>query len=267
MEGSWCRTASLLCKFALSLTSLSAAAQVVASKDVSTPPVATALAEKSYQTPPAAPTSPTSNNNAIDDCVIGFKDGVVVSTVPEKLRLELVSVEPRAARLGTTLAVTVRVTNDGADAVRVPWGTQPVEPDIDPKTKNTSLEVANIHLSFATREDPRNSTFLKGEEVLVAAPSSRAQHLELLPGQSADVKFKAVLECESSVSWKCQGLPTGGHTELTAHWWEWTSTHEVDGCNTWRGSYDSRKLESQPLPLVYTSAPPATERKSATRPD
>ena len=70
---------------------------------------------------------------------MGFKDGVIVSTVPDKLRLELVSVEPRAVRLGATLAVTVRVINDGADAVRVPSGTQPVEPDIDPKDQKYCL--------------------------------------------------------------------------------------------------------------------------------
>jgi hypothetical protein len=53
----------------------------------------------------------------------------------------------------------------------------------------------------------KHYTYLKGEATLAAAPSNRAQHLELLSGQWADMKFKAAIECPSKETWALQGIP------------------------------------------------------------
>lgn len=229
-----------------------AAAQLVATKDLTDTSAvsASALPSRPAQKVPAEPATPTADNTGKQDCLAGFRDGKIVSEVPEKLRLEIVSVEPHVLHRGTTAVVTIRLKNVGARSVLVPWETPPVEPDIDPDTGNTRAEVANIHLSLATREAPRRGIYLRGDAVLSAAPSNRAQHTELLSGQWVEVKFKATIECASSDSWACQPLSDAGHPEITAHWWESLSTHEKEGCNIWRGTYESRTVDSEPLPVA-----------------
>jgi hypothetical protein len=74
--------------------------------------------------------------------------------------------------------------------------------------------------------DSKQYTYLKGEATLVAAPSNRAQHLELLTGQWVDVKFNAAIECASKETWACKQFHADEHAQLTAHWWEWLFTRE-----------------------------------------
>jgi hypothetical protein len=242
-----------------------ATAQAVAVKDLT----ATVSVERTPVTPPKAP-FPAEGTSAPDksgDCAIGFRDGVIAAKTPEMLQLEITGVEPTVVHSGASLVVTVRLKNAGAMAVSVPWATPPVEPDTNSKTGTKSWQMANVYLTFATSESPRNGTILKGRAVLAATPSNITQHVELLPGQWVDIKFMATLECDSSLYPACgkYPLPIGRGAELTAHWWEWMSTYDNDGCNAWKGTYESRNLDSKPLAVVFDAKSPSTEEKSVER--
>jgi len=189
-------------------------------------------------------------------------DGVIVRDVPEKLQLEIVAVDPRLVYDGAAMVVTVRVKNIGDLPVLLPWESNRVEPDIDAKSGDTSYESASIHLTFGTREDRKHYTYLKGEATLTAAPSNRVQHLELLSGQWADVKFKAAVECASKETWACKQFQADEHAQVTAHWWEWLFTRQEKGCGGMRGAFKSRTLESSPLEVVYVASP-SDGKKSA----
>jgi len=237
-----------------------AAAQLVATKDLTQGASDETKQAESPQEPRHIP--PTNNSDSAEkgDCVVGFRDGIVVPKAPEKLQLEIVDVDPKVVHPGTALLVTVRLKNVGASGVHVPWDSPLVKPDVDPKTGNLSWDAASINLSIATQAEWRNSSQLKGEAMLVAAPSHREQHAELLPGQWLEVKFKVAVECIPSGSLACRELPANEHAELTAHWLEWLSTHEENGCNVWKGTYNSRKADSKPFPVVYVPASPAGEK-------
>jgi hypothetical protein len=196
---------------------------------------------------------------------MGVRDGAIVREVPERVQLELVSVDPPLVYDGTTIIATVRLKNIGDQPILVPWTTPPVEPDTDPKTGAKSWERATIHLTLGIREDRRRSSYLKGEANLTAAPSNRPQQVELLSGQWVDVKFEAAVECYSPESWACQPLPADGHAQLTAHWWESLSTHEEEGCSVWSGHYESRMAESAPFPISYFASSTSGEKKTAPR--
>jgi len=242
-----------------------ATAQAVAVKDLT----GTASVGKAPVTPPKAPfpAGETSAPEKKGDCAIEFLDGVIAAKTPEMLRLEITEVEPTVVHSGTSLVATVRLKNAGPTAVSVPWATPPVEPDTNSKTGTMSWQMANVYLTFATSESPRNGTILKGRAELAATPSNITQHVELLPGQWVDIKFAATLECDSSLYPACgeYPLPVGGGAELTAHWWEWMSTYDNDGCNSWKGTYESRNLNSKPLAVVFDTKSPSTEGKSAER--
>jgi len=237
-----------------------ATAQLVATKEITN-----AAPDEAQQTRTPQHASPTTNSENIrkSDCFVGYRDGVTVPNVPEKLRLEIASVDPKVVRPGTDLLVTVRLTNVGANGVLVPWDTPSAKPDIDPKTGILSWDAASITLSFATLEDPQNRRKLKGEALLAAAPSHREQHVELLPGQWLDVKFTVALECNSSHSSACHELPVNGDAVLTAHWSEWLSTYEDDGCNVWKGTYESWDVDSELVPVVYVATSPVGNEKPA----
>jgi hypothetical protein len=237
-----------------------APAQLVATKDLT----------DTASVPTAAPTSAElpsvtrrPDNTEEQDCVLGIRDGVIVQETPEKVHFEIVSVDPRLVYDGTTMTITVRLKNIGNLPILVPWQTNHVEPDTDPNSGDTSYESATILLTFGTLEDRRNYSYMKGEATLAAAPSNRAQHLELLSGQWADVKFKATLACASKETWACKRFHADEHAQLTAHWWEWLFTHEEKGCSGWRGAYKSRTLESSPLEVVYVASSPSDEKKAA----
>ena len=254
----------LLCLALMLLALRCVAAQLVATKDLSGNVAVSALPAKSHPEPSPAPTTSNPEIARKADCVIGIRDGEVVRKTPEKLQLEVIRIDPTVVYHGAEFSVTVRLKNAGADSVLVPWETPPVTPDTDPKTGNTSTEIASIHLSLATGEASRTSSNLKGEAVLSAAPSNRLQQTELLSGQWVEVKFKAAIKCDSSMSPACHVSAASRHAELTAHWWEWLSTHEVDGCNVWSGWYNLREVDSEPLPVVYVAASSVDDRKSAS---
>ena len=241
-----------------------AAAQLIAAKDLSNVADVPASMTESNQSEPATAKS-SSDNKEKRDCTIGFKDGVLISEVREKLRLEIVRVDPHVIYRGATLTVIIRLKNVGDKSVLVPWETPPVKPDTDPKTGNTSTEIAGVLLSLTPHEDHRTSSYLKGEAILAASPSNRAQHAELSPGQWVEVKFRTAVECNSSDPVACQGLTAHGRAELAAHWWESLSTHEDDGCNVWRGEYESRRLESEPQRVDFVAASPSDAKKPAPR--
>ncbi|MBZ5548262.1 MAG: hypothetical protein LAO22_09990 [Acidobacteriia bacterium] len=254
------RISLLLCVAWVLFASQCATAQLVATKDLT----------DTASVPTAPPTSAelpstigTPDNPEKQDCFFEVANGVIVRDVPEKLRLEIVGVDPRLVYDGTAMMITVRVKNIGDLPVLVPWQTNQVEPDTDPKSGDTSYESATIHLTFGTLEDRKHCTYLKGEATLAAAPSNRAQHLELLSGQWADVKFKAAIQCASKETWACKRFHADEHAQLTAHWWEWLFTREEKGCGGMRGAYKSRTLESSPLEVVYVASPPSDEKKAA----
>ena len=251
------RGIGLLCVVLMLFASHYAPAQLVATKDLT----------DTGSVPTALPTLPellsdtrTPDNPEKQDCFFGMAHGVIVRDVPEKLHLEIVSADPRLVYDGTAMMITVRLKNVGDLPVLVPWQTNQVEPDIDPKTGDTSYESATIHLTFGTLEDRQHYTYLKGEATLAAAPSNRAQHLELLAGQWVDLKFKAALECHSKETWACKQFHADEHAQLTAHWWEWLFTREEKGCGGMRGAFKSRTLESTPIEVVYVVSPPSDEK-------
>lgn len=192
---------------------------------------------------------------------------MIVPEAPEKVRLEIVSIEPRLVYDGTGIKVTVRLINVGDKPILVPWAESPVAPDTDQKTGTESWERVRIDLTFGTQENPRRTSYLKGEANLAATPSNRAQHIELLPGQWVEVKFNAAIRSYSSKSWAvCQKLPTDGRTQVTAHWGESLATHEEEGCNEWSGYYESRRAASAPFPVDYVSSPASDQKTTAPRP-
>ena len=251
------RDSLLLCVVWMLFASQRAPAQLVATKDLTD----TGSVRTSPQEVPSASRTPDDPDQ--QECFFGVADGVILRDVPEKLNLEIVSVDPRLVYDGTRLAITVRLKNLGDLPVLVPWQTTQVEPDTDPKTGDTSYESATIHLTFGTLKDRKQYTYLKGEVTFVAVPSNRAQYLELLTGQWVDVKFNAAIECSSKETWACKQFHADEHAQLTAHWWEWLFTREKKGCGGMRGAYKSRTLESSPLEVVYVASPPSDEKKAA----
>jgi len=237
-------------------------AQLVASKDLTDTASVPAEPATSLELPSGISTPDQLEGQ---DCFFGVADGVIVRDVPENLRLEIVDVDPRLVYDGTVMMITVRVKNIGDLPVLLPWQTNQVQPDSDPKSGDTSYESATIHLTFGTLEDRKHYTYLKGEATLAAAPSNRAQHLELTSGQWADVKFKAVIECASKETWACKKFHADEHAQLTAHWWEWLFTREKRGCGGTRGAAKSRTLESSPFEVVYVGSLPSGEKNFAPR--
>jgi hypothetical protein len=159
------RISALLCVALMQFASRYAPAELVATKDLT----------DTASVPTAPPTSPelpsaahTPESAEEQDCVFGIRDGVIVRDVPEKLHLEIVSADPRLVYDGTTMTITVRLKNMGDLPILVPWQTNQVEPDTDPKSGDTRYESATIHLTFGTLEDRRNYTYLKGEATLAA---------------------------------------------------------------------------------------------------
>jgi hypothetical protein len=128
-----------------------APAQLVATKDLT-----------DIESVPTGPQEvPSASRTADDpekqDCFFGVADGVILRDVPEKLHLEIVSADPRLVYDGTPLTITVRLKNIGDLPVSVPWQTNQVEPDTDPKTGDTSYESATIHLTFGTLEESQTT--------------------------------------------------------------------------------------------------------------
>jgi hypothetical protein len=238
---------------------------LVATKDLTNAASDEAQQAKSPQVSQHAPPTTASDNAEKGNCGVVLLDGFIVPKVPEKLRLEIVSANPTVLHPGSSLFVTVRLVNVGANSVRVPWDTPLVKPDIEPETGNLSWDAASIYLNFSTRGDRQSGSRLKGEASLVAAPSRREQHVELLPGQWLDVKFKVAVECDSVNYPACRALPANRNAELTAYWREWLSTYGDDGCNKRKGTYESWKVVSEPVPLAYDTASPASEKQFAPR--
>jgi len=228
----------------------SSVAQIVATKDlVNLSPKDTSVKH--------VPSPPPDNGRNADNCaeaVVGIRDGEIVKAIPEKLQLEIVNVEPNVFYDGTAILVTVRLKNRGDQAILVPWDIPPVQHDVDPKTGNESWEVAIIGLKMNSMEDPQKFRILKTEATLAASPSNPAQHLALRPGEWAEIKFKANIECFSPESWACETLPSGGHTQIQARWSEELSTHGVNGCEQWSGHYASTAAESPPFEIVYVTS-------------
>jgi len=251
---------SLVCLVVTLFTALSVSAQSVATKDL------TEVADVSSKQTKTSDTKQIAANSDEKDCFFGIRDGVIVRDTPEKLQLNIVSSEPRLVYDQTPMTITVRLKNVGDQPVLVPWETHQVEFDIDPETGDTSYESATIHLTFGNLEDRKDFSYLKGEATLVAAPSRREQHIELLSGQWVDVKFKATLECASKESWSCKPFHADEHAQLAAHWWEWLFTYEEKGCSGWRGAYKSRTLDSSPMELVYVALPLSDGKNATPRP-
>jgi hypothetical protein len=237
-------------------------AQLVATKD---------LTEK-HQTAATSP-QPRRNNSlgtptdpADRECVTQISDGVIVREIPERLLLAIVSAEPGLVIDGASLVVTIRLTNAGKDPVLVPWETKQVEPDNDPETGTTRSEWANIHLTLATLDDRRQKSYLKGDADLFAAPSNRSQHIELLPGQWAEAKLRAIISCNSKETWACRPFKSDENAEVIAHWWESLTTHKNDGCDVYTGYYKSRTLESLPIRVAYVATSPPKSNESVAKP-
>jgi hypothetical protein len=256
LDKSWRRLTSILFVALMLFTSRDAAAQLVATKDLTKPPITTT------SPPPtpleAKPATPLPNGTEDRHCFQGVSDGVIVPDVPEKLQLEIVNTDPRLVYDGTTMVVTVRLKNVGDQHVLVPWETHPIEPDVDPNDGTTSYESATVHLTFGTLGD-RQASYLKGQATLVAAPNNRAQHVELLSGQWVDVKLRSVIECASKEPWACKPFRADKNARLTADWSEWLYTR---GCKEGNSAYKSRTLESAPVEVVYVASAPSDKETS-----
>ena len=252
-----------LCLALIWFGALNISAQSVATKDLTE--IAVVPSEQSSRSNTKSQ-DPEVADSKQKDCAFGIRDGVIVRETPEKLQLDIVSAEPRLVYDKTAIMVTVRLKNVGDQPVLIPWETSQVESDIDPKTGATNNESASIHLTFGTLPDRKNYSYLKGEASLVAAPSRREQHIELLSGQWVDVKFKATLQCDSTESWACKSFHADEHAQLTAHWSEWLFTHEEDGCSRWRGAYKSRTLNSSPVDVVYVALPETDAKSTLQKP-
>jgi hypothetical protein len=251
-----------LCFAVVLFAAPSVAAQSVATKDF------TEIADVPFEhtnTSDIKPEKSTAADSAHKDCVVGFRDGVIVREPQEKLHLAIVNTEPRLVYAQTPITVTVRLKNVGDHRVLIPWETHQVESDIDPKTGATRYESATIQLEFGTLPDRKNNSYLKGEATLVAAPSRREQHVELLSGQWVDIKLKAAIQCDSTESLACEPFNADEHAQLTAHWWESLFTYEEEGCSVWRGAYKSRMLNSSPMEVVYVALPRSDASNTAPK--
>jgi len=245
----WCVLVPIL---ALMMTP-NAVAQLVATKDLISDPV-----KPSIPTEPAPGTSEGQGR----DCFQEHYDGAVVREVREKLRLEVVSADPRLIYDKAAMVVTVRLKNEGDQPVLVPWQTVHVQPSKVAPNDETSYENATIRVTLRTQEKRGGGAFLKGGAVLEAVPDNYDQHVELLPGQWIELRFRALVECLYNTDWGCPAFKADQHGQLVAHWSEWLFTQKGDGCKAVTGAYTSRKLDSDPLEIVYVSLPSGEADKS-----
>ena len=231
-------------------------AQLVATKDLTSSPAKPA-------TPTEAPTttSPASGEQE-RDCFIDHRDGAVVREVREKIRLEIVSADPRLVYDKAPILVTVRLKNEGDQPVLVPWRTVHVEPVRIGPNYETDYEQATIRVKLGTQEKRGQGTHLKGGAVLEAVPDKYDQHIQLLPGQWVEVKFSAFVECLYDTDWGCPGFKADQRAQLVAHWDEWLFTQQGQGCKAVTGAYKSRTIDSDPVGIVYVSSSPGEQEKT-----
>ena len=251
------RSTSCLLAFLLTLIMTpDAIGQLVATKDLVSDPVK------------PTPTQPAASDGAVSqdgDCFIDHRDGAVVSEVREKLRLEIVTADPRLIYDKVPVVVKVRLKNEGDQPILVPWETEHVEPVKTSPSDETSYENAEIRVTLRTQEKRGGGTFLKGGAVLEALPGNYQQHVQLLPGQWVEVKFRALVECLYNTDWGCPAFKADEHAQLTAHWSEWLFTHKGEGCKSVTGAYTSRKLDSDPVEIIYASIPKQQDSDPSSR--
>jgi hypothetical protein len=227
--------------------------QLVATKDFISDPVK-----------PPIPTQPTSGTTEGQgrDCFHEHYDGAIVRNVREKLRLEVVSADPRLIYDKAAIVVIVRLKNEGDQPVLVPWQTVHSQPVKMAPDDETSYENATIRVTLQTQEKRGGGAYLKGGAVFEALPDNYGQHAQLLPGQWVEVRFRALVECLYSPDWGCPAFKADQHAQLMAHWNEWLFTQKGDGCKAVTGAYTSRTLDSDPLEIVYVSLPSGEQDKS-----
>lgn len=235
--------------------------QLVATKDLISNPVTPSI--------PTQATSSSTSESQERDCFLEHRDGAVVSEVREKLRLEIVNAEPRLIYDKDAIAVTVRLKNEGDQPILVPWQTVHVDPFKATSDDETSYENAEIRVTLRTQEKRGAGVFLEGGATLEALPGNYDHHVQLLPGQWVEVKFRAFVECLYKTDWGCPAFKADQHAQLTAHWSEWLFTQKGEGCKTVTGAYTSRKVDSDSLEIVYVLLPPGpqnSESPSRTNP-
>ena len=225
--------------------------QLVATKDLISNPVKESI--------PTSATILGTSEVQEQDCFVEHYDGAIVREVREKLRLEIVSADPRLIYDKAAIVVTVHLKNEGEQPVLVPWQTVHVDPVRTAPNDETSYENAEIRVTLRTQEKRGGGAFLKGGAVLEALPDNYEQHVQLLPGQWVEVKFRALVECLYDTDWGCPAFKADQHGQLVAHWSEWLFTQKGDGCKAVTGAYTSRKLDSDPLEIVYASLPPGEQ--------
>jgi hypothetical protein len=233
----------------LLLLSSCAAAQVVANKD---------LSATSLPTPTPTPGPPTGSTTS-ETCFISIACGAIKREIQESWKLEIVSVDNLFLFDGSTIDVTVRLTNLGDHAASIPWETgsvTPVQTDLEDST--TSVESAILQLTLESAEGGHRN-YLKGSVNFEAAPNNLAQHQELLPGQSVEIKLRAAVECDDNSYISCEHFKANEPVRLGVHWWEWLFRSKgTTECDSEYYNYKSREIEAEPIEVFYfqNASPP-----------
>lgn len=171
-------------------------------------------------------------------------DGVKLNTIPEKLRLEIVSLEPRVIHPGSGISVTIRISNDGESNVSLPWQDSAVETQSTDSNDSPRKTVDFATISVALNS--RGKTFaVAGGVTLQARPSEQTHYVVLKPGEWVQVKFSASLQPDSGRS----PVPSDRRATLTASWSDSTFAENRGECRFETDYFEGRRLHSKPFPV------------------
>jgi hypothetical protein len=175
-------------------------------------------------------------------------------SVPGKDPVELTVAEVSPLHIGGNFTATVRLKNDGTEALAIPWETDGERVTrISESGQEESYEAADIALILKSADGKQKIVWLDAGGVLFAHPELKSSYLELQPGQWADVKIKGKLACAQE-DLPCSKIGPDPHGLLTAWWYQRELTHQVHDCNDDHGNTVIRELDSKELPVVVHAA-------------
>jgi hypothetical protein len=215
-----------------------AGAQVVASRDYSSGRLPTARIPENVEKDLSRETA---------TCFHPHSDGVVVSKIPEKLKLDLVELQPRRVLGLVSMIVTIRLTNWGNEAVKLPWNDKPIE-----RTSGDGLreyDAVTISLALGVAPHRERRTQLADQIELVADMKESRHFVVLSPHQSIELKFLASARCAPSS--RCGLFNSDDQAEITANWHESMYTYQGRGCGLSTGFASWRDLTSQAETISY----------------
>ena len=185
----------------------------------------------------------------------------------DSLEFTITDVSPAQLTLGEDFTATVRVKNNGATKVLIPW-----QPDGEQVAKvsqdgtEEKYEVADVTFHLTNAGKNRIAIPLDTDGALFAHPDNPATYLQIDPGRWADIKLKATVQCGLE---NCRSsVRPDDHAALSAWWYQRVLTHQVKDCIEDHGVQKIREVESVPLTVVVRAAEtPSKDKPKRPAPD